>query len=248
MKTLANNLLLGVPVSSDSKQVVLEKIIKYLHRQTGFFQIVSLNPENLMIARQNEEFKKVLVTAQIRINDGIGIVVASRMLGIEAKRITGVGLMEELMELAGKMRLRVLLIGGRPNLALRLAQCYQRQFPEAKFFGTIGIKNIQNPSEDEEKKLKTIVGDSKPSLIFVSFGSPAQELWIERHSKVLSGSVVMGVGGAFDFLSGKVNRAPAFLQKIGLEWLYRLVRQPWRWRRQTRLIKFIWLVMKQKFA
>ncbi len=228
--------------------MILEKIIKYIRQPAGFFHIVSLNPENLVVAQQNKEFKQVLVSAQIRINDGVGVVVASRLHGIEAKRVTGVGLMEELIKLVGRMRLRVLLIGSRPNLALELAECYQRQYPEAKFFGTIGIKNIRNPAKNEEKKLWTIVGDSKPNLIFVAFGSPEQELWIERHSKEFTGMVVMGVGGAFDFLSGQVNRAPVFFQKIGLEWLYRLGCQPWRWRRQTRLIKFMWFVIKQKLG
>jgi N-acetylglucosaminyldiphosphoundecaprenol N-acetyl-beta-D-mannosaminyltransferase len=148
--------------------------------------------------------------------------------------------------MASDRRLRVLMIGGKDNLALRLAQCYTEQFPEAKFLGTIGIKDIKNPSIKEERKIFSIVAAYKPQLIFVAFGSPDQELWLDGHKKELARCVVMGVGGAFRYLSGNVVRPPIFIQKLGLEWLYRLIIQPWRWRRQLRLLKFIWLIIKQK--
>ncbi|MGB3020405.1 MAG: WecB/TagA/CpsF family glycosyltransferase, partial [Microgenomates group bacterium] len=85
-------------------------------------------------------------------------------------------------------------------------------------------------------------------LIFVAFGSPYQEKWIYENRASLQGITCIGVGGAFDFLSGRVARAPKLIQSIGLEWLYRLMRQPWRWRRQLQLPVFIYLVLKQKFS
>jgi len=85
-------------------------------------------------------------------------------------------------------------------------------------------------------------------LIFVAFGSPAQELWLYKHRGKFKGIVCMGVGQGFDVLSGQVKRAPLLLRKIGLEWLYRLITQPWRWRRQLRLVKFLWLVFKEKLS
>jgi len=87
----------------------------------------------------------------------------------------------------------------------------------------------------------------KPHLVFVAFGSPYQELWIARHSNQFGKSVVMGVGGAFDYLSGHVYRAPEFIRKIGLEWFFRLLSQPWRWKRQLSLLKFIKLVLQEKW-
>jgi len=146
------------------------------------------------------------------------------------------------------MRLRVLLIGGKANLALELADCYQREFFETKFKGIEGIKDLKNPTDKEEEDTLSIVRRYKPQLIFVAFGSPDQELWIERHKNEFSGSVVMGVGGAFDYLSENINRAPKFVRKLGLEWLFRLVNQPWRWKRQCRLLKFIELVFKEKWT
>lgn len=243
------NKLLGIKVSSETKLSILYKIKKYIEQPVGFFHIVSLNPENLVIAQENLEFKKALDSAQIKLIDGVGIVLAGRLLGIEVgERVTGVELMAELVKLASKMRLRVLLIGARGNLAEELANCYQRKYSQAKFLGMEGIKDIKNPLKNEEERIFSIVADFKPHLVLVAFGSPDQELWIERHKKNFNGCIVMGVGGAFDFLSGKVKRAPVFIRKIGLEWLFRLLYQPWRWRRQLRLIKFSWLIFWELFS
>lgn len=241
------NKILGITITPESKSSILEKILLYIDKPTVFFHIVSLNPENLVVATENESFKRVIETAQIKIIDGVGVVLAARLLGIQAgERITGVGLLEELLKRASDGRSRVLMIGGKENLAEQLAECYSEQFPEAKFFGLNGITDIKNPKKAEEDKIFSIVATYKPCLVFVAFGSPDQELWIERHKKRFAGCVVMGVGGAFDYLSNKTKRPPIFIQKLGLEWLYRLVIQPWRWKRQLRLLKFVWLIIKQK--
>lgn len=244
---MKQNKILGITILPETKSSILEKILLYLNKPTGFFHIVSLNPENLVITTENELFKRVIETAQIKIVDGIGIVVAGRWLGIEAgARVTGVGLMEDLLKMASDRRLRVLMIGGKEKLALGLAQCYSDQFPEAKFKGIQGIEDIKKPKKAEEDNIFSIVADYKPQLVFIAFGSPDQEIWIERHKNEFTSCVVMGVGGAFDYLSSNIVRSPVFIQKIGGEWLYRLVIQPWRWKRQLRLIKFIWLIIKQK--
>ena len=238
------NKILGIDITAQSKSDILEKILLYIEKPTGFLHIVSLNPENMVVATENYLFKRVIETAQMKIVDGIGVVLAGRWLGVEVgERVTGVRLMEDLLKMASDRRLRVLMIGGKENLALQLAQCYNDQFPKAKFKGLQGIENIQNPRTDEEGKIFSIVADYKPHLVFVAFGSPYQELWIERHKKEFNKCVVMGVGGAFDYLSGNIDRSPVFIQKIGLEWLFRLLNQPWRWKRQIRLVKFTWLVI-----
>ncbi|MCL4364620.1 WecB/TagA/CpsF family glycosyltransferase [Patescibacteria group bacterium] len=242
------NKILGVTIATQSKSDTLEKIIKYISQPKGFYHVVSLNPEILVIAQKNKEFKNVVETAQIKIVDGMGIVLAGRFLNTDVgERLTGVDLMAKLIEQAGKLRLRVLLIGGEPNLANELVECYKSKYPEASFIGLMGIKNIKTPQKSEEKTIFDIVRSHKPHMIFVSFGSPDQELWTERHKKEFSNSLVMGVGGAFDFLSGKTSRAPEFVRKIGMEWFYRLVNQPWRWRRQLRLLEFTYLVIREKW-
>ena len=238
MKT---NKILGITILPERKYTVLEKIILYIDKPTGFFHIVSLNPENIVVATENDLFKQIIETAQIKITDGVGVVLAGRWLGIRVgDRVTGVELMEALLKVASDRRLRALMIGGKENLALRLTQCYQQKYPEAKFKGIQGV-------EDEETKTFSIVAAYKPHIVFVAFGSPYQELWIARHKKEFANCVVMGVGGAINYLSGNIVRPSVFIQKIGLEWLFRLINQPWRWRRQLRLLKFIRLVICQKW-
>jgi N-acetylglucosaminyldiphosphoundecaprenol N-acetyl-beta-D-mannosaminyltransferase len=243
MKVKKTKKILGIRIFTQKKENTLEKIKKYLENATDFCHIVSLNPENLVVAKENKEFKKVIETAQIQIVDGVGVVLASRLLGVSVgQRYPGVDLVDDLLNLSSKMRLRVLLIGAKSNLAESLADCYQKKYPEAKFFGLEGISDIKNPKKEEEEKIFSIISDYKPHLVLVAFGSPDQELWIERHKKEFKNCVVMGVGGAFDFLGGTVPRAPLFLRRLGLEWLFRLLIQPWRLRRQLRLLKFLWLI------
>jgi len=235
--------LLGLSLKSLSKNDILEEIKKFLTNPGDFFHIVSLNPENLVIAGQNHEFKKVLETAQIQIMDGIGIVLAARLLGVSpVNRTSGVDLMLDLLKLANERRLRVMLIGGRPKIADRVVDCQQKKFSQVKFFSLEGIKDIKNPQKKEEEKIFTIVSRFKPHFVFVAFGSPAQELWLDKNREKFKGVVGMGVGGAFDYLAGVVPRAPLLLRRLGLEWLFRLLIQPWRWRRQLRLLKFLWLI------
>jgi N-acetylglucosaminyldiphosphoundecaprenol N-acetyl-beta-D-mannosaminyltransferase len=244
---MKSNKILGITILPETKKTILEKILLYIDKPSGFFHIISLNPENLVVTTENALFKKIVETAQIKIVDGVGVVMAGRWLGVEVgERVTGVGLMEDMIKMASDRRLRVLMIGGKENLALHLAECYSTKFPEAKFKGIQGVVDIKKPNNEEEGGIFSIVTAYKPHFVFVAFGSPDQELWIARHKKEFSGCVVMGVGGAFDYLSGNFRRPPIIIQKIGLEWLYRLLLQPWRWRRQLRLIKFLWLIIRNK--
>lgn len=229
-----------------SRKDILEKIIKYLLRPRGFFHIVSLNPENIILAKRSRTFKKIIKTAQLPIIDGVGIVLAAQILHITAgERYPGVNLMSDLIRSAGEMSLPVLLLGGRANLALRLAQCYQRSYPKATFRGIQGIQNINKPTALEEEDIHSIVTTMRPRIVFAAFGSPAQELWFYNHKSWFRGVICMGVGGGFDYLSGAIKRPNILIQRLGIEWLYRLINQPWRVIRQIRLLFFVGEVIKQ---
>lgn len=246
---ITNNKILGIPVCSERKKDTLEHIKKYMSVPAGFFNIVSLNPENLIISRADPEFKEIVETAQVKIVDGVGVVIAGKILGVEVgDRVTGVGLMEELIDMAGKDSLPVMLIGAKDNLAFQLAECYNGKYGQKNFFGTQGIKNIKSPKKEEEEATFSIVARMKPRLLFVAFGSPYQEKWLWRNRALLQGIVCMGVGGAFDYLAGEVRRPSNAVRAMGLEWLFRLLQQPWRWKRQLRLLQFMWLVIRQKFS
>lgn len=243
------NKIIGIDVSKTENSDILEKIKLYISKDGGFCHIVSLNPEILVKATENGKFKKIVETAQIQIVDGVGVDLAGRWLGIElAPRIAGVDLMERLIEYASSNSLSVGLIGGGEKIAEQMADCQKLKNPELDIFGISGISNIQNPTKEEELEIQAIVAARRPHLLFVAFGSPFQEIWIDEHKDVFKHMVCMGVGGGFDFISGTTTRAPRLLRKMGLEWLYRLTNQPWRWRRQIKLIKFIQLVLWQKLG
>ncbi len=139
-----------------------------------------------------------------------------------------------------------MLIGGKGNVAERLADCYRGDKPASFLQGFAGISDIASPNPQQERELLSIVADVKPHIIFFAFGSPYQEKWIHAHRAQLKGIVCAGVGGAFDFLAGDVRRAPRFIRFLGLEWLFRLVRQPWRWQRQLRLISYILYILRAR--
>lgn len=241
--------MLNLNVELKSQKDSLEKILLYLDNPKGFFHIVSINPEIVVTAYHNEEFKKVLSEGDIQLADGIGILMGCSILGIQAQeRVTGVDFMNAVINLAEKRSLRVLLLGGRSQLAEKLALRYQKNYPNSTFKGIFGVSNIHNPSKQEEEDLFSIVADYKPQILLVAFGSPYQELWLYKHKHLFKGIICMGVGGSFDFLSGAVTRAPRLIRNIGLEWLYRLIVEPWRWRRQLRLIEYIFLILKQKLG
>lgn len=239
--------IFDIPVEDDTKKQNLEKINKYIENPSGFFHIVSLNPEIVVESQKNPQFQKVLQQAQIKLIDGVGVRVAAQLLGVRVGgRVAGVELMENMLKVASERSLKVLLIGGKPKVAERVIECQKDAYSGIKWHAFSGIYDISRPTEAEEKRLLSIVADVRPHFVFVAFGSPAQELWIYSHKEHLSGLICMGVGGAFDFLSGRVTRAPRIVRLLGFEWFFRLIIEPWRWRRQLRLLEFIWLVVKAK--
>lgn len=242
-------LLAKIKIRPQTTASILEKIKKSTQARRDFVHVVSINPENIIIARTDGKFKKVVESAQIQILDGIGVVWASRILhGRQFDRMTGTDLAQELLEWAGVNSFRVLLIGGMPKIAHTIADCYSQKYQQARYLGIEGISDIKKPRLEEEKAIFDIVADYKPHIVLVSFGSPDQEVWIDTHKEKFSGCVCVGVGGAFDFISGNVSRAPSWMRAFGLEWLYRLVIQPWRLRRQVNLIWFVLLVLYEKIS
>lgn len=218
--------------------------------------IATPNPEQIVQAQENDDFHASLQSFDLLLPDGVGLVLASQLLALSPDeqrikaRITGTDFLEKLLFRAYEHGHTVLVVGGREygttENTVQLAPLKDAHYPELhtpqpRFFWTAGYKNVAEPTEQEEKELTALVKRLKPEMVFVSFGAPHQEFWVESHREVLSTAgvqTVMVVGGAFDFLLGKVQRAPELLQGVGLEWLYRLVQEPWRWKRQLRLFTF----------
>jgi len=154
--------------------------------------------------------------------------------------------MQALCKKAGQKKWRVFLLGGKNEVAKIAAGKIKNGDGEFKVGWFEGSKNIKNEIVNERNEAMKKINDFKPDLLFVAFGAPMQEKWIFNNLDKLNVKVAMGVGGAFDYLAGKVRRAPRLVQKLSLEWLWRLICQPWRIGRQLRLLKFVYLVIRER--
>jgi len=180
---------------------------------------------------------------------------AGKILGQPFKeRVTGVELMKSMVKMADNFGLSVGLIGGRGDLAVKTAECLKKKHQNLKIFGLEGFKDVKKQTLAEKSLIISIIRDRKPQMLFVAFGAPYQEFFIDSLKNNLQPTtynlqpiIALGVGGSFAEISGQVKRVPKWLDKLGLKWLWRLLCQPWRWRRQLALIEFIWLVLKEKF-
>jgi N-acetylglucosaminyldiphosphoundecaprenol N-acetyl-beta-D-mannosaminyltransferase len=234
MNKLSKSKLLEVGITTASEHEVLEFITKRLEKNGEKFYIVTPNPEILVIANNDEDYKMVLNNAEIALPDGIGVVIGARVLGIQIeKRISGVDFVKSLCKHVSDWPITVSFLGGGPNVAEKTAECLRSEIPNLKVGWAL---------QEWTQPLKL----QRTDVLFVAFGSPKQEIWIKNHLNDIPARVVIGVGGAFDMISGKVTRAPKFFRDLGLEWLFRLLIQPWRIRRQLSLLTFIYLIVKEK--
>lgn len=220
--------ILGVKVSEVTKEQALQKVGEFLGG--GQHKIFTPNPEMIVRAQKDEYFKEVLNSADLNLCDGMGVQIFT---GI--KRIPGVDFMVEICRLAERRGSSVYLLGsGIDGVVKKTVENLQIQFPNLKIVGfdkgpgIIGSdeKAFFEPVQDDDIRK---INEVKPEILFVAFGMGKQEKWIyENLSKMPSVKVAMGVGGSFDFISGKIKRAPLFLRQIGLEWVYRLWQEPRR--------------------
>lgn len=235
--------ILGVPVDCLSLREVTESISQWLAEPAGTLRhIVTVNPEYVIAARRDSRFAETLRGAELALADGIGIVLAARLLRLTVpSRITGNDLVDAVagMEYPGT---RIFLLGAEPGVAEAAASVLRDRHPSAAIVGTLS----GSPAPDGWQEISAALARSKPTILFVAFGHPRQDLWVSVNRARLEAHgilVASGVGGVYDYLSGRVPRAPSLLRRFGLEWLYRLVRQPWRWRRQAALPVFTLLVI-----
>jgi N-acetylglucosaminyldiphosphoundecaprenol N-acetyl-beta-D-mannosaminyltransferase len=234
MRTLEKIFLLGVGVTNAKEEEILEFIYRGLQKPEKKYYIVTPNPELLVLANKNPKYKSILNQAKLALPDGFGVMLGAYLLNRPLKqRITGVDFVKSLSKYVSKQPITVGFLGGRPSVAVKTAECLQNLYPGLR----VGLV-----SQEWQNDFK----DQKVDILFVAFGSPKQEIWMFENIKNIPARVIIGVGGAFDLISGKIPRAPLFLRKIGLEWLFRLIIQPWRVKRQLSLLTYVFLVLKEK--
>ena len=197
----------------------------------------------LLAAQEDHELHRILEEAALVVPESSGILWASRVLGEPLREFSpGIDLMLAICRMAKEKGHPAFFLGSSPGVADAAARSLQGEFPGLKISGT----HHGYFKTDEEPAVLELVRRAKPDLLFVGMGMPAQEKWIAKHLESLEVPVVMGVGGSFDVLSGRLRRAPRFMRRAGIEWLYRLTQEPWRWRRIAQLPVFAWKVLQEK--
>jgi N-acetylglucosaminyldiphosphoundecaprenol N-acetyl-beta-D-mannosaminyltransferase len=207
----------------------------------GTHQIVTLNGAMLVRAAHDDSVRLLLNNCTLAIADGAGVQLTARLLGAPAlARIPGVEFAEAICALAAHRGYRVFFLGAQPGVADAAADALHRRYPSLTVAGV-----LHGYFTDEEFVIAQI-RHSSPHILLVGLGFPRQEQWIAAHRDRLGVPAIMGVGGTFDVLAGRVHRAPRWLQNFGLEWVYRLVQEPRRWRVVIGLPQLVYLALRER--
>jgi N-acetylglucosaminyldiphosphoundecaprenol N-acetyl-beta-D-mannosaminyltransferase len=207
-------------------------------------QIITLNAEIIYRAQNEPELLDLINQADLVTPDGAGVVWAANYLGRPVpERVTGIDLLQEIVKEAGKKGWRLFFFGGAPGITAKAAENLQKKYQNLQIVGT---KHGYLASIEEEEALIELIKKSTPDILFVALGAPKQEFWIKKHQEKLQVPVCIGVGGSFDVLAGKFTRAPGWMQEARLEWLYRLLKEPARYKRMLALPKFMLKVIQSK--
>lgn len=239
LKIVNSPTLLGVKISTANQTEVFETLISFL-KGKSFNHVATVNPEFLVEAHKNDRFKKLLNYTDLNVCDGFGITFWTKILYKKnIPRMTGVFLAENLCRIAAENQKSVYFIGGF-GVAQTAAEKMKSTFPDLIIAGA---------EDGSPKEIPQTLVQTKPDIILVAFGAPAQEFWIDKFKLQLTNTkIAVGIGGTFDFWTGKATRAPKIMQKLGLEWFWRLITQPKRAKRiYNAVVVFSALVLKERF-
>jgi len=232
--------ILGVPIDPVTQDEAIARISQ-MFRDGGKHHVMTPNNEMLVLAQKHSTFKSLLQTSELNLPDSTGLLWAAARSGQHLpERVTGVDTVERLLKSLNAEQ-PVFFLGGRKGVAESAAKKLATSNSQLATFSYEG-----SPKEEDAAEIVQRINDSGANLLLVAYGAPAQDLWINQHLLSLTSvKVAIGVGGTFDFLSGSIKRAPRFLQKAGLEWLWRLLIQPSRIGRiYTAVIRFPLMVLR----
>ena len=235
--------IMGVGVTPFEGYAQAAEVVNSRIRRGEKTAIVAINPEKLYAAHVDSELREILNRPEIGICDGVGAAIAVRWLyGQKIPRVTGVALFFESIEMSTREGRRVFLLGGSTKVNEAAAKKLCSDNPDLVLAGR------HDGYFEDAREIVDLINAANADIVFVAMGSPKQELWISKHRDQISAPIFMGVGGTLDVVSGRVKWAPAIFRKTGTEWLFRLVSEPKRFRRQLALPKFVWLVLKQRLG
>lgn len=228
--------IMGVPFPKLTLDHSVELISDVIERQSPeLFHVVTGNPEILMSCQHDRSLRTIIDEAGLVTADGIGVVMVSRLRGEGLpERVTGCDLLLKLLEAGDRKKWSFYLLGADENTSRKAADVISRRYPNAEIRGR--HHGFFDPSEDE--RIVQDVRAAGADVLVVALGAPYAERWIYKYRNELNSRIAIGVGGTLDVIAGKVPRAPLLWRKMNLEWLFRLVNQPSRWRRQLVLPRF----------
>lgn len=229
--------ILNVPFTYIDQQSFIVTLHEHIVDEEKAF-VVTANPEIVMLAQREADFMRLLKEATYVTADGIGVVKAAQLLGEPLpERVTGFDTMMGLLELANDYHFSVFLLGASEDTLARAVKTIEKDFPNVHVAGS------QHGYFSDEEEVSEIVRAANADMTFVALGAPKQEAWIAKHIKTVDKGIFIGLGGSFDVLAGTVKRAPKMWQKLHLEWLYRLLKQPSRFKRMLDLPRFVFRVI-----
>lgn len=232
--------VLGVPFDNVSMEEAVERALELIHARSGRY-VVTPNPEIVMNAREDPALRRAVEQAALVLPDGVGVIYGAKILGTPLKEKTpgidfAAGVMERLSGNGGS----VFLLGAKPGVAEQAGVNLRARYPGLKIAGT------HDGYFTEDAPIVEQINQAKPDMLLVCLGSPKQELWMERYAGTLQVGLMAGLGGSLDVFAGVVERAPERWQKLGLEWLYRLMKEPKRIGRMMKLPKFALCAVKER--
>lgn len=235
--------ILGIAFDSVTMDGAVRRVADLFESKGG--QVVTANPEMVMAASERSAtgaaLRRAIEESSLVVADGIGVVAASRLLGTPLpERVPGIELAERALALAAREGKRVFLLGGKPGVAEEAAARLVSRHPRLM---VVGVRHGYF-GNDDNAAIAQEIARSKAELLLVGMGAPRQELWIAEHLQATGVRVAMGVGGALDVFAGRARRAPVFFQRVGLEWAYRLAREPRRIGRMAALPRFVARVLR----
>ena len=233
--------ILGIPFHALTMDETLDALEGYLDKPKNHI-VVTPNPEGVMQARRNPDFAKALREADLTLADGTGVVLAAKLTGQKIPgRVRGLDTVFKLCErLSHKKRnFTMYFLGGKPGVAQRAQQMMEARFP------TMTVVGCHHGFFTDDEAIVDDINEASPDILLVCTGMPRAELWAAKRRRV-DARVTMCVGGTLDVMAGEVQLAPAFMRKVGLEWLYRLIRQPWRAKRMLDIPRFVFAVIFSK--
>ncbi|NVK51787.1 MAG: WecB/TagA/CpsF family glycosyltransferase [Flavobacteriaceae bacterium] len=211
--------------------------------------INTINPHSYCVAMKDASFKKALLDSDILIPDGIGIVLACKFLnGKRITRITGADMHQHLLQEAERNKLKIFYLGASDNTLKKIHKRVTKEYPNVRI-ASFSPKFKPEFTEDDTLEMITAVNQFSPDILFIGMTAPKQEKWSYANKERLNVSIITSIGAVFDFYAGSINRAPKWMMKIGMEWLYRFFKEPKRmWKRYLiNNTRFIYYVLKAKF-